>query len=64
MSSDLVVGLELVADDCITKWRRLIGPTKPKEAKQNSPNSIRALFGEEGVKNAVHGSDSQTSAQR
>jgi nucleoside diphosphate kinase len=28
MSSDLVVGLELVADDCVSKWRRLLGTYK------------------------------------
>jgi nucleoside diphosphate kinase len=34
MSSDLVVGLELVADDCVSKWRRLLGPTSPAQAKK------------------------------
>ena len=33
MSSDLVVGLELVADDCVNKWRKLLGPTNPVNAK-------------------------------
>lgn len=34
VSSDLVVGLELVADDCVGKWRRLLGPTSPAQAKK------------------------------
>jgi nucleoside-diphosphate kinase len=64
ISSDLVVGLELVADDCVAKWRRLLGPTSPAQAKKESPNSIRAKFGKEGVQNAAHGSDSPASAVR
>ena len=27
MTSDFVVGMELVADNAILKWRNLIGPT-------------------------------------
>ena len=27
MSSDFAVGLELIAPDAITRWRKLIGPT-------------------------------------
>lgn len=60
MSSDLVVGLQLIADNCVSKWRSLLGP--PKDAKSESPNSIRAQFGTEYVKNAAHGSDSSSSA--
>ena len=33
-------------------------------AIQIPPNSIRALFGTDGTKNAVHGSDSNESASR
>ena len=64
MSSDLVVGLELVADNCVAKWRQLLGPTSPPNAKMESPKSIRAIYGDEGVKNAAHGSDSSSSAAR
>lgn len=56
--SDLVVGFELVADDAVQKWRSIIGPTNCQVARTEYPNCIRALFGKEGVKNAVHGSDS------
>jgi nucleoside-diphosphate kinase len=34
MTSDLVVGLELIADNCVKKWRDLIGPTDVSKAKQ------------------------------
>ena len=64
MCSDLIVGLELINDDCITRWAKLMGPENPKSAKKDSPNSLRALFGEDGMKNAVHGSESQAVAQK
>jgi nucleoside-diphosphate kinase len=64
MSSDLVVGLELVAEDCVNKWRTLLGPTNSTIAKQEAPTSIRALFGTDATKNAAHGSDSLVSAMR
>jgi hypothetical protein len=33
MTSDYSVGMELVAQDAITKWRSLIGPTNSLKAK-------------------------------
>jgi len=56
--------MELIADDAVTKWRTFIGPTNTDRAKQEAPNSIRAIFGTDGTKNAVHGSDSNESAAR
>ncbi len=64
MSSDFIVGMELVQKDAVKAWRNFIGPTNLNEARQKAPNSIRALYGTEGGKNAVHGSDATTSAQR
>lgn len=59
MSSDFIVGMELVAENCILKWRNLIGPTNCHVARVEAPNSLRALYGAEGVKNACHGSDAR-----
>jgi nucleoside-diphosphate kinase len=64
MSSDFVVALELVAENAVQKWRQLLGPTNCQVARAEAPNSIRALFGTEGVRNAAHGSDGPGSAQR
>lgn len=61
MSSDFVVGMELVGEGAIKKWRNLIGPTNCQVARVEAPDSIRALYGTEGVKNAAHGSDSSKS---
>jgi len=64
MASDVCIGMELIADNAISKWRKFIGPTNTAVAKAEAPNSIRGLFGTDGTKNAVHGSDSPTSAAR
>jgi nucleoside-diphosphate kinase len=64
MSSGPIVALQLIADNAITKWRSLIGPTNSETARAQAPNSIRARFGKDGTQNAVHGSDSTASAQR
>lgn len=64
MSSDVCVGLELVAPDAITKWRECAGPTNTAVAKQQAPASVRAKFGTDGTRNAVHGADSEPSYKR
>jgi nucleoside-diphosphate kinase len=64
MSSGPVIGMELIGEDMIKKWRLFIGPTNCQVARAEAPDSIRALFGKEGVRNAVHGSDSVGSAER
>lgn len=45
MTSDVCVGLELVGDDAINRWRQVIGPTNSSAAKAEAPGSIRALYG-------------------
>ena len=34
MTSDLVVGMDLIADNSVKKWRDLIGPTDVQKARQ------------------------------
>jgi nucleoside diphosphate kinase len=65
MTSGPVIGMELVGENSVKKWRNLIGPTNTqvtatnyKVAREQAPNSIRAQFGTDGTKNACHGSDS------
>lgn len=64
MTSDYSVGMELVAPSAISKWRKFIGPTNSLKAKEEAPNSLRALYGIDGTKNACHGSDSPQSVDR
>ena len=64
MSSGLIVGMEQVAEGAIKKWRSQIGPTNSNVAREQAPNSIRAMFGTDGTMNACHGSDAIASAKR
>ena len=61
MKSGPVMIQVLEGDDAISVNRRLMGATDPKEA---APGTIRADFAESIDANAVHGSDSPSSAER
>lgn len=60
MQSDVVTGMELVSENAIAKFRDVMGPQQTsgsiQEAKQTAPGSIRAMFGTDGMRNAIHGS--------
>ena len=64
MTSDYVIGLELVGKNAVGAWRGLAGPTNSETAREQAPDSIRALYGIDGTKNACHGSDATASADR
>ncbi len=64
MTSDVVIGMEIMRDNAIETWRNIIGPTSTQAAQQQAPNSIRAMFGTDNTRNAVHGSDSGPSVKR
>lgn len=61
MTSGPVVVQVLAGDNAIAKNRELMGATNPKEADKGT---IRADFAESIDANAVHGSDSESSAAR
>ena len=61
MTSGPVVVQVLEGDNAIAENRRLMGATNPADA---DPGTIRADFAESVEANAVHGSDSPTSAAR
>ena len=56
MQSDVVTGLEMVNENAIEKLRIVLGPTDSAQAKVNNPNTLRAHFGTDVMRNAVHGS--------
>lgn len=58
MSSDVCTGFEIVSEDSIKKWQSLLGPTDAVQAKVSAPSSIRAAFGTDHLRNAVHASSS------
>ena len=45
MTSDFSVGMELLSQNAITKWRKFIGPTNSQKAREEAPKSLRALYG-------------------
>ncbi|MCB1692416.1 MAG: nucleoside-diphosphate kinase [Pseudomonadales bacterium] len=61
MTSGPVIVQVLEGENAIAKNRELMGATNPKDA---APGTIRADFAESIDANAVHGSDSPTSAAR
>lgn len=61
MTSGSVMVQVLEGEGAVAKNRELMGATNPKEA---APGTIRADFAESIDANAVHGSDSTTSAAR
>lgn len=64
MTSAPIVAMVLAKENAIQQWRELIGPTNSNTAKETNPDSIRALYGTNEQRNAVHGSDSAVSAER
>jgi nucleoside diphosphate kinase/adenylate kinase family enzyme len=64
MTSGPAVALILESKDAIARWRAAMGPTSTEKARAEAPDSIRARFGTDNTKNAVHGSDSEKSALR
>uniref|UniRef100_A0A3Q3GKN2 Nucleoside diphosphate kinase homolog 7 n=1 Tax=Labrus bergylta TaxID=56723 RepID=A0A3Q3GKN2_9LABR len=64
LSSGPVVAMELMGDEAMSIWRRLLGPADSAVARKEAPLSVRAQFGTDGIKNVGHGSDSVAAAAR
>jgi nucleoside-diphosphate kinase len=60
MSSGEIVIMILEGEDAISHWRRVMGVTDPALAE---PGTLRQMFGFSIERNAVHGSDSPTTAE-
>jgi nucleoside-diphosphate kinase len=59
MSEGPIMVLAFQGENAITRWRETMGATNPSEAEEGT---IRAQFGEDIERNAVHGSDSSESS--
>ncbi len=60
LSSGPIVVLILEGINAVTKYRKIMGATNPKDADENT---IRKLYGISIDKNSVHGSDSLENAK-
>lgn len=56
--------LVLARERAVQTWRRLIGPSSSEAARAENPDCLRALYGTDNTRNAVHGSDTFVSARR
>ncbi|XP_065655285.1 thioredoxin domain-containing protein 6 isoform X7 [Hydra vulgaris] len=63
MSSGTTHFIILSKEDAVSEFRRLMGPTEPNEAKEKFPDSLRAKFGKDAIRNAVHCSSSASGAR-
>lgn len=61
MTSGPVLLMGLTGENAVAKNREIMGATNPAEA---ADGTIRKLYGDSVGENAVHGSDSPTSAER
>ncbi|XP_015330563.1 nucleoside diphosphate kinase 7 isoform X3 [Bos indicus x Bos taurus] len=64
ITSGPIIAMEILRDDAVCEWKRLLGPANSGLARTDAPESIRALFGTDGIKNAAHGPDSFACAAR
>ncbi|MEN3040830.1 MAG: nucleoside-diphosphate kinase [Bacteroidia bacterium] len=61
MTSGPVIAFVLEKENAVAAYRELMGATDPAKA---APGTLRALYGQNIERNAVHGSDSIENAQR
>ncbi|MCQ2227939.1 MAG: nucleoside-diphosphate kinase [Bacteroidales bacterium] len=61
MSSGPIIAMVLLKENAVADFRQLIGATDPEKAAEGT---IRKLFATSKAHNAVHGSDSDASAER
>ena len=61
MSSGPIIAAILEKENAVVEYRKLIGATNPSEAAEGT---IRKSFGTSVQENAVHGSDSDETAER
>lgn len=57
------VALELVGENALSRWKEVLGPADPQEAKKTAPDSLVALYGlESPATNGFHASETHGDA--
>ena len=57
MSNGPCVALEIRQENAVSSFRAFVGPHDPEIAKHLKPDTLRAKFGHDRVRNAVHCTD-------
>lgn len=60
----LVLLLSHTSNDPISALKKLVGPKDPEVAKKSDPESLRAKYGKDIIKNEFYASDDQLSANK
>ncbi len=60
----VLVNADGTQGDPVIKWKEMIGPCNPDDAKKTKPNSLRAKYGTSLIKNEFHGSDNIIEANK
>ncbi|XP_025022402.1 nucleoside diphosphate kinase homolog 5 [Python bivittatus] len=64
MSSGPLLAMVLARHKAISYWKDLLGPSSSIIAKETDPDSLRAIYGTDDLRNGLHGSASFSSAER
>jgi len=64
MSSGPITVLDLGCVNAVLRWNTMMVPENPMEARESHPDCLRALYGGDIVKNALHGSANILQAQK
>ncbi|XP_060706783.1 nucleoside diphosphate kinase homolog 5-like [Hemiscyllium ocellatum] len=64
LCSGPLVAMMLARHSAIKQWNELLGPMDSAKAKQSHPKSLRAIYGTDKIKNALHGSSCFNTAER
>ncbi|XP_070321526.1 nucleoside diphosphate kinase homolog 5 isoform X2 [Odocoileus virginianus] len=64
MSSGPLVVMILARYNAISYWKELLGPSNSLVAKETHPDSLRAIYGTDELRNALHGSNDFAAAER
>lgn len=64
MSSAPIMVFALARNKAISAWMEIQGPSNPFKAREMNPGCLRDIYGKDLMRNAVHGSDSFSSAHR
>ncbi|XP_063152532.1 nucleoside diphosphate kinase homolog 5 isoform X1 [Candoia aspera] len=64
MSSGPLIVMVLARHKAISYWKELLGPSSSIVAKETYPDSLRAIYGTDDLRNGLHGSASFSSAER